>query len=505
MIRAKWRKYPRARMALAMAALLLALVSAGCSQIAESTPLVAGAGGAVVLGVPDPPQVQNLTPAIEYFFDADYAWDIGEVVKGDTPPLKRFNQVAVNLGFVGVPVWMRFTLKNTTDKEQRYALEVTNPRIARVEFFSRDQKLGDYIMQASGAAVRMEERKVLHAAPAFRLAVAPGEEATFYLHVINSGSLRFSALLWRDDDFAQRMLFWRGGIFMIMGALAAMTVYHLIVYISLREVCYLYLALMTGLFLLYQAARTGIGPLMLWPNSPYWSTHSVVTLIMFVTAAATFFAESFLDTARKNPTLSIFLRFLGWCNIVSGLFGLTDLMFKYYLSHFIGVITAGVILAVVVQQLRMGSRPARVFIGGWGMMLLSAIVFALVGPGYLPSNLLTENFVEVGLLTAAVLCSLALADRIKVRDAEQRAALERAVEERTRELQDAITQVRTLSGLLPICSHCKKIRDDKGYWNSLEKYIYEHTDASLSHSICPECAQEHYPDIFGPNAKKRPT
>ncbi len=63
------------------------------------------------------------------------------------------------------------------------------------------------------------------------------------------------------------------------------------------------------------------------------------------------------------------------------------------------------------------------------------------------------------------------------------------------ELQDALAEVKTLSGLLPICSHCKKIRDDKGYWTQIESYIHEHSEAEFSHSICQECAKKYYPDL----------
>jgi hypothetical protein len=62
-------------------------------------------------------------------------------------------------------------------------------------------------------------------------------------------------------------------------------------------------------------------------------------------------------------------------------------------------------------------------------------------------------------------------------------------------IEKALAEIRTLSGLLPICSHCKKIRDDKGYWNQLESYIQDHSDAKFSHSICQECAKKHYPDL----------
>ena len=64
------------------------------------------------------------------------------------------------------------------------------------------------------------------------------------------------------------------------------------------------------------------------------------------------------------------------------------------------------------------------------------------------------------------------------------------------QLQEALANVKTLSGLLPICSHCKKIRDDKGYWNQIETYVRGHSDAEFSHGICPECLKQHHPEIY---------
>ena len=63
------------------------------------------------------------------------------------------------------------------------------------------------------------------------------------------------------------------------------------------------------------------------------------------------------------------------------------------------------------------------------------------------------------------------------------------------ELGKALSNVKQLSGLLPICAHCKKIRDDQGYWNQLESYIGDHSEAEFSHSICQECAKKYYPDM----------
>jgi len=63
------------------------------------------------------------------------------------------------------------------------------------------------------------------------------------------------------------------------------------------------------------------------------------------------------------------------------------------------------------------------------------------------------------------------------------------------ELKQTIARVKTLGGLLPICANCKKIRDDKGYWNQLEGYIQDHSEAEFTHGICPECIEKLYPGI----------
>lgn len=62
-----------------------------------------------------------------------------------------------------------------------------------------------------------------------------------------------------------------------------------------------------------------------------------------------------------------------------------------------------------------------------------------------------------------------------------------------KELQNALKEIRTLSGFIPICASCKKIRDDKGFWNRVESYIEDRSDAQFSHSICPECCDIYYP------------
>lgn len=84
--------------------------------------------------------------------------------------------------------------------------------------------------------------------------------------------------------------------------------------------------------------------------------------------------------------------------------------------------------------------------------------------------------------------------------------VEQEREKLIQELKQALSEVKALTGLLPICAGCKKIRDDKGYWNQIDDYFREHSDVDFSHSLCPDCLQKLYPemsDLLGPSDKRK--
>ncbi len=79
---------------------------------------------------------------------------------------------------------------------------------------------------------------------------------------------------------------------------------------------------------------------------------------------------------------------------------------------------------------------------------------------------------------------------------ERRKALEKERKKLIGKLQQALSEIKTLQGFLPICASCKKIRDDEGYWQQIEKYVEDRSDARFSHGICPECARKLYPEFY---------
>lgn len=79
----------------------------------------------------------------------------------------------------------------------------------------------------------------------------------------------------------------------------------------------------------------------------------------------------------------------------------------------------------------------------------------------------------------------------------------RELEKLLEENRKVLSEIKILKGFLPICSHCKKIRDDQGYWTQLEEYISQHSEAQFSHGLCLDCAKEHYPQFRNLDKKEQ--
>lgn len=90
--------------------------------------------------------------------------------------------------------------------------------------------------------------------------------------------------------------------------------------------------------------------------------------------------------------------------------------------------------------------------------------------------------------------------RARLEVARRIVELQRSLAERVRQLEDALARVKQLQGLVPICSYCKKIRNDRNFWQQLESYLSDHSEAQFSHGICPEC----YEKFVKPELEKLP-
>ncbi len=172
-------------------------------------------------------------------------------------------------------------------------------------------------------------------------------------------------------------------------------------------------------------------------------------------------------------------------------------------NFFISLYLVAVIVGIFIVLLRFAPRNGRMFYrmaasfqAVFGIALLAQAILWLTAPADTPINrgllysfhLLIFLAYEVGMGLFLLMMN---GQRL---DTELRAS-ESTLLNTVDELKKAISEIKTLSGLLPICAACKKIRDDSGFWKHVETYIAEHTHAKFSHAICPDCAKRLYPNL----------
>lgn len=130
---------------------------------------------------------------------------------------------------------------------------------------------------------------------------------------------------------------------------------------------------------------------------------------------------------------------------------------------------------------------------GWQIIYfhdLSAVSEAVYGPLFKTAG---STVLVLCLIMAAIILYLY---RMAHSDLRKRLAAEHEKSQVIVELQEAMSEIKTLRGILPICSYCKQVRDDEGFWSQVESYIGARTEAQFSHGICPDCMAKHFPDIL---------
>jgi hypothetical protein len=401
----------------------------------------------------------------------------------------------MDLGMMNAVVWMAVTIRNDTDDEH-LIFEFRNPRMNFVDFYFPDGA-GGYTTTWSGVSRPFNVRPYYYAMPAFPMVLEKGESATVLLRLDNNGDYRQRIWLWDSVAFTNHVATAYLSDMMTLGVFVVLLVFQFLVFVSLRERSYLYLCFFVLSWLLFLMAGTGMGKMMLWQDLPWLTMRASSLFMIMMMATFTMFTLAYLDSRKLTPRLyRLGLLHLGVCVAHLVYTSVLDNYFRMELNRLLVIATFVVVMTLSIGALRAGSRTARFFILSWAFMITGGLLMLLLS-WYAPtaSFVLGTPLISMLFGTSILLWSLELIGRVKVRAREQQQLLEVQVKERTRELEQALSEVNTLSGLLPMCSHCKKIRDDTGYWSSVEHYIGQRTGADFTHGICPDCIGEHFPEF----------
>ena len=271
-------------------------------------------------------------------------------------------------------------------------------------------------------------------------------------------------------------------------------------YLLFLGIAYLFVA---GLDLIHTLGYTGMGvftgyatnlPAQLWIASRYMESLSLLIAPLFIgRKLKTNFVFAAYTLAIFVLLGSIFYWPIFPICFVEGV-GLTP--FKKISEYIISLILLGSIALLFQKRKEFDAGVLRLLIASIIVTITSELAFTFYSHAYGLANLIGHYFKIVSfylIYKAIIETGLVKPYDLLFRNLKQS---EEDLRYERDNLQKALAKVKTLSGLLPICANCKKIRDDKGYWNQIEAYIRDHSEADFSHSICPECAKNLYPEFY---------
>lgn len=327
----------------------------------------------------------------------------------------------LNLGYSKSTFWFRFPLAKEAGAPEHRLLEVAFFELAHLAFYAPGQA-----PVVTGQNYPVSSRPWPDRFYVFPVTLMD-EPRYYYLQVHSDSAVTVPLTLWEPAAFAADTQKSYLGLALYYGALLALLIYNLFIFMSLRERGFLLYSLFALCMGLGMSAGNGIAQQFLWPHGMAWDSRIPVTLYTLTAAMALYFSQHFLHLRAHQPTLyrvthlaagfALLVAVVPWL-LVSARWGGTGMSLSTMMA-------GGLIIAVGIRALRAGNRSVRLFLLAWGMLSLGAIVAGLRSFGLLPTTVLTAYAAQLGSLVEMLLLSFALAERIRLeREARESAQAE---------------------------------------------------------------------------------
>lgn len=358
---------------------------------------------------------------------------------------QRLSDTYPTLGFRDGDQWFLLPLTNRAAGDLWY-LHAARPHLDRLDLYLFDQQGRRLTHWRAGDRVPFAERPLAHHQLIFPLTLPPGEPRLLLFRAHGANVIDFPLSLRTPDNFNLfdgRWSFFNGFYF---GAMAIMCLFNLLIFLSIREPSYLWYVLYLGIFGLNLFAREGLGFRWLWPGAPEWNHLCLAVLNLLTLASAMLFSCSFLELRQRAPALNRGLTLIAAALALIAPLALLNFHFFIQFSSAIVFPWPFVAAGLALWQIRRGYRPALFFLIAFAAVAVTSTIYILKTFNLIPGHWMIENALQLGTFVEALLLSLALAHRMTTLKSkneriqrEANEALERRVEERTRELNAALS------------------------------------------------------------------
>ncbi|MBB5179219.1 signal transduction histidine kinase [Planomicrobium koreense] len=357
----------------------------------------------------------------------------------------------LNEGYTESAYWIRFDLQNTT-ADKKWLLEVASSTLDDVTLYMPAPG-GGFEAKESGRSVPVGEREYYHRNLVFNLDMEEGAAGTFYLHVKSGGPMQIPVAIWEEKAFEAETRSTTALIGLGTGIAIVITAYHLFQFMRLRQLSFLYFALLSMSILFAISSLTGLTLAFIWPDMIWWNERSILFFIGLSTIFLLLFTESFLDIRRHLPWLEKVFKGLIAADLIMLLVLLMNLEAIRLILPLMLVASSIAVFIISVICLEKHILYARYYTVGTFLLMFGIAVSFLVMNGYMPFTLRTRHggYLAVGL--GILMAALALNDKAAVKRLEKQ-ELERKAVERQRLAMESLKHANERKDeLLAITSH----------------------------------------------------
>ncbi len=375
---------------------------------------------------------------LQYIEDKTGELTLPEVTSSALKALWQESQVETpNFGIAANSAyWFAIPLFNDDLYIANWLLEIGNPTIDSIELYTLPKSglmEGEYSHRLDGGnqyPFSQRQRQDPHFL--FPISLEPQQVTWLYLRVKNSNAMKLPLTLWQEEAYTsqrQTELLIQGAYF---GMMVIMTIYNLFVYFSLRDKSYLYYVLFVVTFSAWMFIEKGLAFQYIWPNGVWQNSQLYPVLASISIGMTALFTNEYLSLRSNHPTYYRILYCLSliWIVITLCAFVL-PVSFVMTLIPLVALPGGALLLLAGLLMWKAGLVAARYYTIAWTAVIIGAMTYTLLILGIAPSNIFTENALQVGSILEVFLLSLGLANRINTARKEKEAALLESVELKT--------------------------------------------------------------------------
>lgn len=354
-----------------------------------------------------------------------------------------------NFGYTPDTFWFRFKVINTTKKAINWYLEIAYPMLDSVTLYVPNEK-GGFDEKNSGDYIAFSRREVRDRNPIFPLAENPGSR-TYYFKVKTTSVVSFATIGWSHIESRNSITRDYAVLWIYYGIMIIMVLYNLFIFMTVRDISYLYYVLFIASLILLQLILNGFAFQYLWPDNIWWANNSLPFFVCLASVGYLQFFRHYLQTRERSRIIDWIVLILLAPSIawLPSPF-LNNYAFSIKIAMGIVFINQSSLIIFSIILTRRGYREAKVYLISFIGLVIGVTLFQLRSFGFLPHNFATNWSIQIGSSFMVVLLSLGLADKIKMlKDnlQELNIDLEQKVTERTRKLVTANKKLKEMDKL----------------------------------------------------------